>query len=289
MVSSDEEVLITDFGFATVGHFGPPPMSTRKSGSIPSMANTAGAAEVTADRVPKLTGVDASPSKKRNNDDVGASAHSHNIALDADSGGKGSTTSPGLNTRGGEENDGPQTSASEPGYDGSSNVRNVCTDVNGGMTTPAKSTPEAKHATDGGVLAVEAANAQCSNPTGGARVAPATAVAQLATADSVGSTPIGVGEVRRGQGGRAGKESGAQKSQGARQRVVDIARPPNRDSVLYGTIKGYTPRYQSPEVSEIMENKCKRAAAAAATARASDQLLHTHATQVSMSSCLYPA
>lgn len=45
-------------------------------------------------------------------------------------------------------------------------------------------------------------------------------------------------------------------------------RPPNRHSVLYGTLKGYTPRYQSPEVSAIIDEKSKAAAVAAAVAAA---------------------
>eukprot|EP00903_Cladosiphon_okamuranus_P013903 g12931.t1 len=66
-----------------------------------------------------------------------------------------------------------------------------------------------------------------------------------------------------------GKEADArQGAQGSRPKIVDVGRPPNRDSVLYGTIKGYTPRYQSPEVNQIMERKCK---AAAAVARAAAQ------------------
>lgn len=243
MVSNDAEVLITDFGFATVGRFGPPPLpSTQEPESVPSMANIAGAANITSDGVPEMAGVDVA--QKRARDDIDASTRSQTVTAAANGGGKGSTRSPELVTGGGEENNAPHTTAI---YD----------------VMSSKSRPQAKHSGSSFVPAAEPAHVQRSCPAAGAQVAPAAPLtrAQLATtADSTGSPPKGVGKDRRDQ---AGKETGdGEGAQGPARNMGEIGRPPNRDRVLYGTIKGYTPRYQSPEVNVIMEKKWKAAAQA---------------------------
>lgn len=274
MVSSDAEALITDFGFASVGNFGPPPPSTQKPVSFPSVANTVDAAYAITHGVPEVTArVD--------------------VAEKSPSDGQESTRSPGLNASGGGENGGPDMASSELGFDGLPSLGNRCADVDGGMVIPATSTPQAQEATGSVVAAAEAAHVQRSCPAAGARIAPATSTtqAQLATSanstNSADSPPIGVGKGRRGNGS-AQKGSGAREAQGSRRNTADIGKTPNQDSVLYGTIKGYTPRYQSPEVSDIMEKKCKAAAAAAAmaTAQTGDRPLRTQAPQVSFLRCL---
>ncbi len=73
--------------------------------------------------------------------------------------------------------------------------------------------------------------------------------------------------VATGSGRKGGAEKGAGErgeGPGCRESLGDGGKLPNRDKVLFGTLKGYTPRYQSPEVSVIMDKKCKKAAAAAA-------------------------
>lgn len=276
MVSNDAEMLITDFGFASVGYFGPPPPSTQKPGSVPSIANAAGAAaNVSIDGVPELTVVDVA--EKHTSDDVAADYNS--------SGGMGSTNPPRLITSGGEENEGPQTVVSNA----RSSPRNGCADDDGGMVMPAMSTSQAKPAAGSFVPTAEAAHAQRSRPAGGAQVAPAspTTQAQLATAAiSTGSPLIGVGKGRRDNNG-ARKETGARtEAQGSRRTIADDGKQPNLDSVLHGTIQGFTLRYQSPEVSQIMEKKCKAAAAAMATAQAGDRPSQTQTPQVSALQCI---
>lgn len=288
MVSSDAETLITDFGFATVGHFGLPPPSTQKVEAIPSMTNTAAdAANAVTDDVPEITGVHVV--EKRLRDGVSASACFQNAAADDNNGGQESIRPPGLNTNGGGENDGPDMASSDPGYNGPSSLGNRCDFVDGGTVMLAKGTPQAQKATHSFVPATKAAHAQRSCPAAGARVAPAasTTSAQVGTsANSTSSPPIGVGKSRRDDG-YFRRATGGREALGSTLNVLDIGRPPNRGSVLYGTIKGYTPRYQSPEVSEIMEKKCKAAAAAAAAAtKAGDRPSQTQDPQQVRSLCL---
>lgn len=92
---------------------------------------------------------------------------------------------------------------------------------------------------EGPVLAPAAASTAASAETG------------VATgSDSKDGADRGAGERREGQG--------------CRESFGENEKLPNRDTVLFGTLKGYTPRYQSPEVSVIMDKKCKKAAADAA-------------------------
>eukprot|EP00752_Nemacystus_decipiens_P014145 g12578.t2 len=156
MVSSDAETLITDFGFATVGRFGPPLPSTQKPGSIPSMVNTADGASFITDGVPNRS----------------------------------------------------------------------CT-AGEAPVAPATSTTQAQQAT-------------VANST-----------------NSASSAPIGVGEGRLDNGG-ARKETSAREAQGSDSNIAGIRRPPNRDSVLYGTIQGYT-RRQDTQLNEAAGGEGARA------------------------------
>lgn len=195
MVSSDGGLFITDFGFATVGKFGPPPQLIEK----PALGPAATASATTTDAAPKLTGSDMEEAHACDGAAPPARSRSGTADTNSSGGGKGAKTSSGRVPDG---------------------------DVNGSITMPAKSKQhQAQFRASGSVAAPEEARGASSGP---------------ADQDNAG------------EGGDVGGNE----------------RPPNQYSVLYGTLKGYTPRYQSPEVSAIIDEKNKAAATAAAVAAA---------------------
>ncbi|CAM9234091.1 unnamed protein product [Ectocarpus sp. 12 AP-2014] len=244
MVSNDAELLITDFGFATVGQFGPPPqLPAEKPTADPAIAATAAGVEPVGEGLEKGCGCDkASPS---GNPQRGV--------------GTGSGNEPEVSSGwipGYSESGEPHTSASG---------NRCCGSMERDMIV-AKGRQQARTVAGG---SAEQAQVQHSCPVVGTgagppvitKVSPATASAELAGRRSPlagnGGGPGGVGkEIMDGSGGASGPL----------QQNGDNGRPPNRDSVLFGTLKGYTPRYQSPEVSAVIKKKDEAAAAAAAAA-----------------------
>lgn len=242
MVSNDAGLLITDFGFATVGHFGPPPqLPAEKPTAVPAIAATAAGVEPVGVGLEKGCGCDkASPSG--------------NPQSGVDTGSGNGPEVPSGWIPGYSESGGPHTSASG---------NRCCGSMERDMIA-AEGRQQARTAAGG---SAEQAQVQHSCPVVGkgagppviTRVSPATASAEPAGRRSPlagnGGGPGGAGkEIMDGNGGASG----------VLQQNGDNGRPPNRDSVLFGTLKGYTPRYQSPEVSAIMKKKDEAAAAAAA-------------------------
>lgn len=210
MVSSDAGLFITDFGFATVGKFGPPPPLTEKAALSPAVADATDASATATDVVPKLVGSCAAEARAC----VGAvpSAHSESGVVEANNG-KGA----GISSR------------RVPGGD-----------VDGGMVMPAKSRHKSMKCASSSVV--------------------------LATEEAQGPSDPG----DQASTGKGGDIDGAERS-------------PNRQSVLYGTLKGYTPRYQSPEVSAILNEKTK---AGAKVAQAGGHPPPNEAPQVGFPYCM---
>ncbi|CAM9788241.1 unnamed protein product, partial [Ectocarpus sp. 13 AM-2016] len=239
MVSNDAGLLITDFGFATVGQFGPPPqLPAEKPTSVPALDATAAGVEPVGEGLEKGCGCDkASPS---GNPQGGVDTGSGNEPQGP------SGWIPGYSDSGG-----PHTSASE---------NRCCGSMERDMIA-AEGRQQARTAAGG---SAEQAQVPHSCPVVGTgagpplitKVSPATAPAE----------PAGRRSPLAGNGGgpcSAGKEvmDGTGGASGLLQQNGDNGRPPNRYSVLFSTLRGYTPRYQSPEVSAIIKKKDDAAAA----------------------------
>ncbi|CAM9502681.1 unnamed protein product [Ectocarpus sp. 4 AP-2014] len=242
MVSNDAGLLITDFGFATVGQFGPPPqLQAEKPTAVPAIAATAAGVEPVGEGLEKGCGCDkASPSG--------------NPQSGVDTGSGNGPQGPSGWIPGYSESGGPHTSASE---------NRCCGSMERDMTT-AEGRQHARTAAGG---SAEQAQVPHSCPVVGTGAGPPV-ISKLSPATAP-AEPAGRRKPLAGNGGGpggAGKElmDGTGEASGLLQQNGDNGRPPNRDSVLFGTLKGYTPRYQSPEVSAIIKKKDQAAAAAAA-------------------------
>ncbi|CAM9827511.1 unnamed protein product [Ectocarpus fasciculatus] len=244
MVSNDAGLLITDFGFATVGQFGPPPRPPAEKPTVdPAIAATDAGVEPVGEGLEKGCGCDK------------ASA-SGNLPSGVDTSSGNKPERPSGWIPGDSESGGPHTSASG---------NRCCGSMERDMIA-AKGRQQAR--TDAGGAA-EKAQEQHSCPVVGTGAGPP--VITKASPATTPAEPAGRRSPLVGNGGGpggAGKQimDGNRGASGLLEHNGDSGRPPNRDRVLFGTLKGYTPRYQSPEVSAIMKKKDEAAAAAAAAA-----------------------
>ncbi|CAM9504523.1 unnamed protein product, partial [Scytosiphon promiscuus] len=224
MVSDDAEVLVTDFGFAAVGVFGPPTQTVQASCAV-SVSATSPRNEAETEptgRSPCDHGVPSRTSFDRAGAGRGDGRGQPGRDFDREDGGV-----PSVATKDGREtcstgNNLRDTMKEAVGASGSMNFARTAS----GTSKPR----EAEERTASSCPSTEAGR---DPATLAKRGQPDIAIEQTA--------------VRYPSVGEVGDEG---------------ERPPHRDRVLVGSLKGYTPRYQSPEVSAIIEEKREGAARA---------------------------
>ena len=238
MVSDAGQILITDFGFATVGHFGPPPPQR-----------------------PMCTGAfrDASPSLEEA------------TLIPAAIGAKLDTVLAGKELV-------EEDTSAVPTYDPVS-MGSTVRDDSRRLSGPPGLIPEVVHRIENTIsIGDHASKREGSDTEGG--------VVGESQANNAGFDLEPVAQVQecqdeKGEAGKGHLARGANKERShliagctandvdngtgpvvqavkkVEQLSRDIETVPGRNSVLFGTLKGFTPRYQSPEVSTIMARKEK--------------------------------
>lgn len=221
MVSSDGRVLITDFGFATVGHFGPPPpppSSSQQTNSNFSMAALSSPAKPTPAPATKgVTQHQAPPGAGVQGDDTGIAQCDvpppHRYNSDIINEGLGSAAE--------------VATKDEVGNAGAYPVN---------TPTLATSRADVVYSRNAGETKRNRPSTRTSIPVSNYRVQEKTS------------------RLKGGSAGRGGADSTRDEGEVEGDSAIDETHD-HRSNVLYGTLKGYTPRYRSPEICAILAEK----------------------------------
>lgn len=261
MVSKDGLMLITDFGFATVGHFGPPPPPTT---TTTTTASSTAEPEPTIypDETMKTTATrkadkeDPARPETATEEEVGRGLvvtplktcdnHQRHPSNIDNRGPSGSRT---ILAASGAHDDARSNQVTDAGVSvskGNSISRNVInTPVCGAQPDDNRRGDTAKHSSRG-------QHHDTSN--NGVRSQLFEGVKGAYSNEGFpNETDIG-GEYKE----KVRTAKGKDRDEGGRLGAT----PPSRDRVLFGTLKGFTPRYQSPEICAIMDEKAKAASLA---------------------------
>lgn len=209
MVSHDGRVLITDFGFATIGQFGPPPLDNdfpleARVSSLTTTAKTEIATAQENNEVDNRTGGPVATDDDNTEKARGASG----LITGGD---RGSSRDPAAKAARCSTHVGDEKEVIDAGETPTSAVASGRYDV------------ETRHSCYGIPLA-----------------APNDQEPQFVACD----------EEIFDSGTEIGARTG---SQVERQEDQPVGTAPSRDCILFGSLKGFTPRYQSPEVCAIMD------------------------------------
>lgn len=251
MVSDDAEVLVTDFGFAAVGTFGPPPQTVQETSAVPAYATT-GSNKVEVDSLQKA-------STGRHPGDRAIPSGTPQGGVGASRGDDKGSSEKMLNSNKGSR---PHSKAMPDGSGKYSTSNSWCDNMEEAMGA-SDSTIGVKIAS--GILTPtneeECTASVCPSAEAkrvSARVIKRGQAETVIEQTGVRYPPVG-GDGDAEEGNRARPETA-----NLRQQNGGNSTPPHPESVLVGSLKGYTPRYQSPEVSAIIEEKCHAAKVAMA-------------------------
>lgn len=266
MVSQDGLMLITDFGFATVGHFGPPPLPTTTTPSTAESKPTAfhdetvnttatqdvykedPARPVTSTEEEEGRGLVGVPSETYNNCQSHPRNNNKNSLADDARGPSGSTTTIAIPDAHDDARSSQDTDAGV--VDGISKGKGITSDV---TSTPACGAKQQDHRS--GNSAKHSPRGQIRDTSNEGFRSQLLEGAKRAGGDRgfPNETEIGLDDE-----GKLMKAEEEDRDEGGRFPLT----PPSRDCVLFGTLKGFTPRYQSPEICAIMNAKAKAASPA---------------------------
>lgn len=255
MVSNDGQLLVTDFGFATVGQFGPPPLPPVRLNALSAKPS---ASEEPGYYLPITTA--------RNEAEVTRSKT-------ADGGIRTGSTADGSPHSPNENSAKHARSQPDSETDGNDCAMNTSLTIDTGVSP--------KHHKYRGSVAGK-------RQAGTASSAPVTDIRPLECSKQTTATvtekrdflaPHGERSQlivnRPGDGFDNKIDGGGQEGSSANYQAREIGTIPGPRCILFGTLKGFTLRYRSPEVKAIMDKKNQ-----AVASRAGDRIPQTTDSQV---------
>lgn len=246
MVSNDAELLVTDFGFAAVGTFSPPPQAVREPRTVPANATTL------SDKVgiePTANG----PTGRRTCDRAVHPGNPQGRVSARGAGGKASSERMLRRKEDGADNVDTPDSGGKPSTGGS-----WC---DNDMEEAVRATAESKNGAEVNCVVSSAVDEEAKVVNAHPLAEGGTVSATLLRRSQAGPTSEQPGTPCHPSNGGG---SDVEKVNRGRPKTAEFRtkngestcrRPPHWDSILFGSLKGYTPRYQSPEVSAIIEEK----------------------------------